>query len=420
MSGKSQEDIGEAVLKLFGEQGITAIQQTVDVIQVTFSSEEAALDALKDRGCRLFGIWCKMDGGPPITIVHLFDYPFEDDDQGAITEFFEYYGQVRKVRLEKYLRHEVYTGMRLVDVALRKTLPRIVSINAYPCRVWYKGQPIICNLCGAQGHKSGECPDKDKCHLCKQLGYKARECNNPWGNNPPGARPQDAGRAASVPADAQPAGDRPPPESQQQPEVNVIAEDNPPSTSGRDQADDAHDVSAESIPVGTAPDPVPAVFSSDVPLSRSQELQSSASISEFSSPEPSPSVVISDFSDDSQSILRDVPVCNDGSQEEASLSSTGFPTSEVVSQNSSSDSQNGDDVGEEEMDSSVSLKRDRSPSGESLSVDDSNSEPHPTDDESVLPKHMRPTKSGPLPSRKGVHSGLPVVLSDRPPPPPDE
>lgn len=125
-----------------------------------------------------------MDGGPPITIIHLFYYPFEDYDEGAILEFFEYYGQVRKVRQQKYIGHDVYTGTRLVAVALRKTQPRIVSINAYPCRVWYKGQPIICNLRGAQGHKSGECPDKDKCWLCKQLGHKARECKNHWGNNP--------------------------------------------------------------------------------------------------------------------------------------------------------------------------------------------------------------------------------------------
>ena len=179
LSGKSREDIAEAILKLFGDYGVTAIQQSVDVIRVTFSSEDAALDALKNRGCRLVGIWCKRDGGPPSQSYTFLTTFLRIMMRGPLLSFFEHYGQVRKVRQQKYLRHDPYTGTRLVDISLRKTPPRIVSINAYLCRVWYKGQPIICNLCGAQGHKSGECPDRDKCRLCKEPGHKARNCKNP-------------------------------------------------------------------------------------------------------------------------------------------------------------------------------------------------------------------------------------------------
>ena len=50
----------------------------VDALRVTFKEEEQALAALRDKGVRLFGLWCRMDGGPPTTIVHLFDYPYED------------------------------------------------------------------------------------------------------------------------------------------------------------------------------------------------------------------------------------------------------------------------------------------------------------------------------------------------------
>ena len=201
-----------------------------------------------------------------ITIIHLFDYLFEDNDEGAITEYFEHYGQVRKVRQQKYLRHDTYTGTRLVNISLRKTPPRIVSINAYLCRVWYKGQPIICNLCGAQGHKSGECPDRDKCRLCKEPGHKARNCKNPWGTTRPVTGPQNAERAVSVPTGAQPASDPPRSGSQQQPVVSVTDADNPPSTSSQPQVDVASDVSTEDIPVDTAAVPFPGVgdASSDV------------------------------------------------------------------------------------------------------------------------------------------------------------
>jgi len=137
----------------------------------------------------------------------------------------------------------------------------------------------------------------------------------------------------------------------------------------------------------------------------------SANISEFSSPEPSPSVTISEFSDDSQSILRADPVRNDGSLEEASTSSTSIPASEAVSQTFSSDSQNGVDVGEEDMDVSVSLKR-----KELSSDDESFPEPSPTNNMPVIEsRRKRSVQSGPPSGRKGFHSGLPAVVSNRPP-----
>lgn len=87
--GKSREEILEAVLRLFQDKfEVVAVQQCIDVVRVTFGSEEAAVEALKEKGIRLFGIWCRIDGGPPTTIVHLFDYPHEEDGE-AIATFFQ-------------------------------------------------------------------------------------------------------------------------------------------------------------------------------------------------------------------------------------------------------------------------------------------------------------------------------------------
>ena len=49
------------------------------------------------------------------------------------------------------------------------------------CRLWYKGQPLVCNLCAKQGHRSANCPNKDKCRHCGQCGHFGRSCPNPWG-----------------------------------------------------------------------------------------------------------------------------------------------------------------------------------------------------------------------------------------------
>ena len=184
LSGKSKDEILDTVLQVLDSTQITAVQQNMDVIRVSFRSEADASFAMRDNGVRLFGIWCRMDGGPPSTIVHLFDYPFEEEDE-VIKETFGCFGLVKNVRLQKYLsRPDIYTGTRLVDVVLSEPPPRVVNINGYMCRVWYKGQPLICNLCGTSGHRSSECPNRNKCRLCGAKGHFARSCPNPWNRNP--------------------------------------------------------------------------------------------------------------------------------------------------------------------------------------------------------------------------------------------
>ena len=56
------------------------------------------------------------------------------------------------------------------------------QIDGYRCRIWYNGQLLICNLCAQSGHKSADCPKKDKCRKCGQSGHFARQCTNAWTN----------------------------------------------------------------------------------------------------------------------------------------------------------------------------------------------------------------------------------------------
>ena len=179
--GKSRDEILTAILQKY--ENVVAVQQNFDVIRVTFKEEEQALTALHEKGVRLFGLWCRMDGGPPTTIVHLFDYPYEHPAED-ISAFFAAYGVVKGVRHQKYLRNgDIATGARLIDIVLSQTPPRVAVINGSTCRVWYRGQPIMCNICTTIGHKSLNCPYKNKCRLCEQEGHFARNRPNPWGLN---------------------------------------------------------------------------------------------------------------------------------------------------------------------------------------------------------------------------------------------
>ena len=91
---------------------------------------------------------------------------------------FKDFGDVKKVKNQTCLwNNKIFTGTSLVLILLNNsTLPRGLTIDGYPCCVWYKGQPLVCNLCNIQGHKSPICPNKDKCHRCGEQGHYARNC----------------------------------------------------------------------------------------------------------------------------------------------------------------------------------------------------------------------------------------------------
>ena len=93
--------------------------------------------------------------------------------------FFKRVEKLRVTLLQKYTSRGF--SWELMDIVTERTIPRLISINGYICRVWYKGQQIICNSCGAQGHEANECPDKDKCHRFGETGHLVRRCTNSWG-----------------------------------------------------------------------------------------------------------------------------------------------------------------------------------------------------------------------------------------------
>lgn len=196
LNDKSKNDIMAEVIRVLG--GVLAVQICFDCFRVTFISDEASKRAKENTGVHLFGFSCKIiGGGPPVTIIHVFDYPFEEEDSHIESAMADY-GFVEHVKKQTcFSKPSVYTGTRLVFMNLDFTPPRYLIVRGIPCRLWFRGQPLICNLCGKQGHKSADCPDKDKCRRCGQVGHFSRYCPNPWGLNPSHGAPSSVSDGTS-------------------------------------------------------------------------------------------------------------------------------------------------------------------------------------------------------------------------------
>lgn len=108
--------------------------------------------------------------------MHIFDFPFEGSDQ-TIVDALRDFGAIKGIRRQKYIsKPNVFNSTRMVTMIIKDNPPRFLEIDGYRCRTWFRGQPLVCNLCMDPGHKAADCPDKDKCRKCKQPGQFARQC----------------------------------------------------------------------------------------------------------------------------------------------------------------------------------------------------------------------------------------------------
>ena len=96
---------------------------------------------------------------------------------------------------------EMTTAALVVGMIHDSHILRFVVINGYHCKVWYKGQPLECDICSGN-HKAASCPHKGKCIWCGEKGHFARNCPNLC-NRSSAAEPA-AGTSDAVAADPAP------------------------------------------------------------------------------------------------------------------------------------------------------------------------------------------------------------------------
>ena len=120
-------------------------------------------------------------GGPIGENVLVFHFLYEEDVE-ILKDAMKSFGTVVGVRYQSYPSVDIHTGTRLVCMIRNGPIPRFLDVGGYLCKVWYCGQPILCDICGG-GHVSRNCPLKGKCRVCNQEGHYARNCPNARGDD---------------------------------------------------------------------------------------------------------------------------------------------------------------------------------------------------------------------------------------------
>ena len=161
----------------------------------------------------------------------------------CIVSVFSTYGKVYSVKSVYHKEFtSICTGTRTVLMSINDSVPSIVDVNGFECRVWYPGQPAFRSVCRSSGHLPRACPLSGLCRRCKQPGHVARECVQAW----------------------------------IQPRAPVASDPVVPDVSSDEEQDSSSEVVEPHHP--SAPDPVP-------PAPSSPPASSSTSVSSSSSPD---------------------------------------------------------------------------------------------------------------------------------------
>ena len=133
----------------------------------------------EDSGSILFGdVRSAVIFSVAVTLVMLYLFPFEGSND-KVKDALKFFGDVKEVKHQQWTNVPgVYTGTRLARMVRKHEIPRSIKIDRVNCWVWYRGQPLVCDICH-DNHKAADCPLKGKCRRCHEAGHFVRTCPKP-------------------------------------------------------------------------------------------------------------------------------------------------------------------------------------------------------------------------------------------------
>ena len=79
--------------------------------------------------------------------------------EAQITNVMSTYGEIKKIHDEIWSHAYIFkvkTGVRLVDICLKKHIPSHIKVDGHRALIQYEGQPMTCYRCNEQGHQITE------------------------------------------------------------------------------------------------------------------------------------------------------------------------------------------------------------------------------------------------------------------------
>ena len=110
-----------------------------------------------------------------VRFVHLHHCPFKVPNE-TVGKALSAFGTVLDSQFSCFADSTVRNGSRVAKMSLRDEIPTKLFVLRYPCRVWYRGQVQVCNICRRSEHRAASCPFHDVCLKCRQSGHFARDC----------------------------------------------------------------------------------------------------------------------------------------------------------------------------------------------------------------------------------------------------
>ena len=171
----SSIDIVKSLLDFFEEKAqfkVVAIQQCPNKIaRVTFDEggEVARADFEDEGSVLIWGVKCQVIHPAPLGEgVVVYHYPYENDDS-QVDRAPSQFGLVKDVSYQSWVGLKgVPSGTQIVRMDRTTRIPRPIMIDGFRCKIWYRAQPVTCNVCREEGHVATKCYKKGTCFNCRR------------------------------------------------------------------------------------------------------------------------------------------------------------------------------------------------------------------------------------------------------------